>query len=167
MTPPDDAEAERTRVRPHDVLVSITAYIGAVGLVSENIGEAYINQHIALVRPRMDVISPTWFAYCLMSRVGQEQFNLSLYGGTKDGLGLDDVKNVIVLLPPLPEQHAIVAYLDLETAKIDALVAKVRENIDRLREYRTALISAAVTGKIDVRGQRRGHRRAAVGDGQP
>ena len=49
------------------------------------------------------------------------------------------------------EQRAIAAFLDRETAKIDALIAKVREVIDRLKELRTALISAAVTGKIDVR----------------
>jgi type I restriction enzyme S subunit len=54
--------------------------------------------------------------------------------------------------PPLDEQRAIAAYLDRETAKIDALVGKVRHAIERLKEYRTALISAAVTGKIDVRG---------------
>ena len=49
------------------------------------------------------------------------------------------------------EQRAISTFLDRETAKIDALIAKVREVIDRLKELRTALISAAVTGKIDVR----------------
>jgi restriction endonuclease S subunit len=53
--------------------------------------------------------------------------------------------------PPEPEQRAIAAFLDRETARIDALVAKVREAIERLKELRTALISAAVTGKIDVR----------------
>ena len=51
------------------------------------------------------------------------------------------------------EQHAIAEFLDRETANIDALVAKVREAVDRLKELRTALISAAVTGKIDVREQ--------------
>ncbi len=56
-----------------------------------------------------------------------------------------------VLLPPMPEQAEIAAFLDAETVKIDALVAKVREAIARLTELRTALISAAVTGKIDVR----------------
>ena len=55
-------------------------------------------------------------------------------------------------VPSLPEQRAIADYLDRETARIDALVAKVREAIGLLKEYRTALISAAVTGKIDVRG---------------
>ena len=56
-----------------------------------------------------------------------------------------------VLLPPLLEQAAIAAYLDEETAKLDALVGKVEEAVERLQEYRTALITAAVTGKIDVR----------------
>jgi len=55
--------------------------------------------------------------------------------------------------PPLPEQRAIADFLDRETVKIDGLVAKVEETIARLLEYRTALISAAVTGKIDVRSQ--------------
>ena len=54
-------------------------------------------------------------------------------------------------VPPLPEQAAIAAYLDEETAKLDALVGKVEEAVERLQEYRTALITAAVTGKIDVR----------------
>jgi type I restriction enzyme S subunit len=53
--------------------------------------------------------------------------------------------------PPLPEQRAIAAYLDRETARLDALVAKIQDAIERLREYRGALIAAAVTGKVDVR----------------
>ena len=55
-----------------------------------------------------------------------------------------------VLLPPLPEQAAIAAYLDEETAKLDALVTQVEEAVERLQEYRVALITAAVTGKIQV-----------------
>lgn len=54
-------------------------------------------------------------------------------------------------MPPEPEQRAIATFLDRETARIDALIAKVHDAIDRLRELRTALISAAVTGKLDVR----------------
>ncbi len=54
-------------------------------------------------------------------------------------------------VPPIPEQRAIAGHLDRETAKIDRMVAKVEEAIERLQEYRTALITAAVTGKIDVR----------------
>ena len=64
----------------------------------------------------------------------------------------DQLGNVSIPCPPLSEQRAIAAFLDRETARIDALTAKVRDAIDRLKELRTALISAAVTGKIDVRG---------------
>lgn len=54
-------------------------------------------------------------------------------------------------MPPLPEQEAIAAFLDRETERIEALHSKVEKAIERLLEYRTALITAAVTGKIDVR----------------
>ncbi|MEA3239145.1 MAG: restriction endonuclease subunit S, partial [Candidatus Bipolaricaulota bacterium] len=63
------------------------------------------------------------------------------------------IAHYTVLLPSLEEQDAIVAYVERETAKIDALIAKIQEAIERLKEYRTALISAAVTGKIDVRNE--------------
>jgi len=61
------------------------------------------------------------------------------------------MKDSIVALPAPNEQEAIAVFLDRETTRIDALVARVREAIDRLKELRTALISGAVTGKIDVR----------------
>jgi type I restriction enzyme S subunit len=66
-------------------------------------------------------------------------------------LRFDDLDKFRVPLPPPEEQAAIAAYLDKETAKLDALAAKVETAVERLQEYRTALITAAVTGKIDVR----------------
>jgi type I restriction enzyme S subunit len=71
--------------------------------------------------------------------------------GTQQNIGMKVIENLPIPLPPLSEQQDIAAYLDRETAKIDALSAKITMVIDRLREYRTSLISAAVTGKIDVR----------------
>ena len=65
-------------------------------------------------------------------------------------MGLKTISELRIPVPPLPEQATIAAYLDLETAKLDALVGKVEEAVERLQEYRTALITAAVTGKIDV-----------------
>ena len=61
------------------------------------------------------------------------------------------MKYCLFPFPPINEQRQIAVFLDQETAKIDGLIAKIQESIDRLKEYRTALISAAVTGKIDVR----------------
>ena len=69
---------------------------------------------------------------------------------TVDSLRRPIFTDFVVLLPPPAEQAAITAYLDKEIAKLDALVDKVEEAVERLQEYRTALITAAVTGKVDV-----------------
>ena len=70
--------------------------------------------------------------------------------GTR-AIRMDQWRNLVVPLPPYPEQHAIAAFLDSETTRIDALINRIKRAIDLLKEFRTALISAAVTGKIDVR----------------
>ncbi|MGQ4006390.1 restriction endonuclease subunit S [Francisellaceae bacterium CB300] len=64
----------------------------------------------------------------------------------------DDLKNIFLSIPPLSEQQAIANYLDDKTAKIDTLVDKATQSIELLKEKRVAIISSAVTGKIDVRG---------------
>ena len=156
VDPPRGSEGERTRVKPGDVLVSITALIGAVAVVSEDLPEAFVNQHLALIRLSTPEVDSRWIAYCVMSPVGQTQFAADLYGGTKDGLGLDDIRSLVVLAPPFREQERIVTYLDSQSAKLMKLVQAVRTAINHLKEFRTALISAAVTGKIDVREARPG-----------
>lgn len=76
-------------------------------------------------------------------------------GATLKTIGMPDVKTLITPVPPRREQEAIVAHIRTEAAKLDAIIAKTREQLARLQEYRTALISAAVTGKIDVREEAR------------
>jgi type I restriction enzyme S subunit len=68
-----------------------------------------------------------------------------------DVVNIGIIKQIYLAIPPLPEQQAIVAYLDTETAKIDTLIAESEKAVALLKERRSALISAAVTGKIDVR----------------
>jgi len=151
VTPPTGSEGERTRIRNGDILFSITAYLGSVAVAEESITGAYINQHIALVRVDHSRLEPRYVAYSTLGDIGQLQLSGLGYGGTKIQLSLDDVLSLRFCIPPIDEQRTIAAYLDKETAKIDALIAKVEEAIERLQEYRTALITAAVTGKIDVR----------------
>ena len=79
------------------------------------------------------------------------QLEAGALGATIRGINIRDLKRASVPVPPRAEQLAIAAFLGRETVKIDALVAKVRDAIAHLKELRTALISAAVTGKIDVR----------------
>ena len=79
--------------------------------------------------------------------------NLNQYSisAAQPGLSIGRISSLKVPVPPLHEQRSIAAHLDAETAKLDELSAAVEKVIGVLREYRTALISAAVTGKIDVR----------------
>ena len=80
-----------------------------------------------------------------------DYFTPEMTGVSVPHISPGQIGNFPLPVPPLPEQAAIAAYLDVETAKLDALVGKVAEAVERLQEYRSALITAAVTGKIDVR----------------
>jgi type I restriction enzyme S subunit len=145
------AEAERTRVRAGDLLLSITAYIGSVAVVPENIEEAYISQHVACCRPILRAANVKWLAYVLLSPVGQTHGKLCMYGGTKQGLSLDDVKNYLVLLPPDHEQEELVSWIESATESVDQTMARAYREISLVREYRTRLIADVVSGKLDVR----------------
>jgi type I restriction enzyme S subunit len=144
-------EAARTRVQPDDILLSITAFIGSVAVAPPDIEEAYVSQHVACCRTRVEIANPRWVGYVLLSSVGQTQGQLSMYGGTKQGLSLDDVKNYVVLLPPLDEQDRLVEWIERETATLSEGVKKTKRDIELLREYRTRLVADVVTGKLDVR----------------
>ncbi len=146
----NNAEAQRTLLCDGDVLVCITgAKTGNVAVCSVVPEPSYINQHLCLVRPASE-IEPVFLAVLLKSCVGQTYFELSQYG-LKQGLSLEDVREAPVFLPPLAEQAEVVAYITAEAEKFDVLCAQAQLSKELLQERRTALISAAVTGKIDVR----------------
>lgn len=151
VQPPDGAEGERTKIKKGDILFSITAYIGSVAVATDEIVGSYINQHIALVRPCLKKIYPQFVAYLACSDFGQIQLIEQGYGGTKVQLSLDDVKSLRIPIAPLKEQLAIVQHIETKCSHIDAIISKFKRQIELLKEYRTALISEAVTGKIDLR----------------
>lgn len=151
VTVPDGSEGERTRLRYGDVLFSITAYLGSVAVVPKDLEPAYISQHVALARLNQEKAKPEWVAYVTLSDVGKIYLESQGYGGTKIQLGLDDVANIIIPLPPADEQEEIITVLENQLARFAELTIEAEAVIDILKERRSALISAAVTGKIDVR----------------
>ena len=88
--------------------------------------------------------------YLLNADFYLEHIKLTAFGGAQPNISDTELLGCIVAVAPATEQTAIATYLDRETAKIDKLVEKVEVAISRLQEYRTALITAAVTGKINV-----------------
>lgn len=124
--------------------------IAVPAVVSEDLPGVLCGYHLAHIKP--DGHCDGRFLSRIFAAVGpRDQYHIAANGITRFGLTGDSIRAGVFAFPPLPEQRAITAFLDHETAKIDALIAKVQEAIDRLKELRTALISAAVTGKIDVR----------------
>jgi type I restriction enzyme S subunit len=79
------------------------------------------------------------------------QFSFHMLRAAQPHLNAEELKETIITFPSLFEQKAIAQFLDQETTKIDTLIEKTKTSIEKLKEYRTALISAAVTGKIDIR----------------
>ncbi len=106
---------------------------------------------LAVIRCHHKKSNPRFVLSAMNSREFQTSVELFWSYGTQQNIGMNVIQNLVLFLPPLPEQQAIAAFLDRETAKIDDLVARVETAIERLKEYRTSLISSAVTGKIDVR----------------
>ena len=89
--------------------------------------------------------------YNLLNKETISIVNSSTYGAKMPRANWDFIKNLPIPTPPLTEQQTIADFLDKETAKIDTLVGRIENSLTLLREYRTALITAAVTGTIDVR----------------
>jgi type I restriction enzyme S subunit len=108
---------------------------------------------LAAMRPDTSSLITDFLFYFVKSRPCMVGVELSWSFGTQQNIGMGVISNLPLVLPPVDEQRTISAFLDRETAKIGALISKVGEAIERLKEYRTALISAAVTGKIDVRNE--------------
>lgn len=146
-----DLEMSSSRVKPLDVLLNITgASLGRTCIVPGDFQAANVNQHVCIIR--MQNVEQSHFIAWVMKSAGiKAQIQNAQTGAAREGLNFEQISKLVFVLPPLPEQTAIATYLDRETSKIDRLVEKVELAVGRLQEYRTALVTAAVSGKIDVR----------------
>ncbi|WP_285236525.1 restriction endonuclease subunit S [Rhodococcus erythropolis] len=107
--------------------------------------------HVAVLKIRQEIVLPEFLAYSLNSAACYDQSQLYTRGATNNDLGLTRMVRIRLALPPKEVQQEIVTHLNTVTASIDALIVKATEVISTLREYRSALIAATVTGRIDVR----------------
>ncbi|HPQ44262.1 MAG TPA: restriction endonuclease subunit S [Syntrophales bacterium] len=134
-----------------DVLIAKDgSTLGITNVVKELPAPATVNSSIAVIRPNLEVHS-IFLYYLLLSDYTQNIIQKMKAGQGVPHLFQADIRKFWLWLPSFEEQNAIAAFLDVETVQIDVLIRKVEESTTKLHEYRTALISAAVTGKIDVR----------------
>ena len=136
-----------------DVLITTEAPLGeSAQIASSNIALA---QRIILLKANLSKVTNDYLKYHFISSSGKGELWSRASGSTAIGIKAYRLKEILVTIPHLTEQGFIVDYLDSETTKLDILIPKIQEAIEKLQEYRTALISAAVTGKIDVRNENR------------
>lgn len=149
------AEIDRFRLQIGDVLITKDSEtwndIGVPALVEYVADDLICGYHLALLRPASPMLSGGYLLRALQSPVLSYQFHVEAKGVTRYGLTHSSIKSAQLPIPPLDEQTAIASFLDRETARLDSLISKVNTAVKLLEEFRTALISAAVTGKIDVR----------------
>jgi type I restriction enzyme S subunit len=109
VNPPKKSEGTRTQVSKGDLLVVITgAGVTNPALLGADLGEAYVSQHVALIKPTDTNLSP-WLLLCLMAPMGgRAELVMRAYGAGKPGLNLDNIRSLPIPLPPLAEQRRIV-----------------------------------------------------------
>ena len=141
----------RSQLQRGDILFVIAgATLGKTAVVRQELLPANTNQAVAFIRPHKRIVS-SYLAFWLQSPRVKELTWLNAVQSAQPNLSMTNLGNFLVPFSPLPEQAAIVEYLNKAAADIDTAIARARRQIDLLREYRTRLISDVVTGKLDVR----------------
>lgn len=146
-----EAPYARARLKPRDIVYSIRGTIGEAEVVPGELVDANITQDVARISPAPGV-KTRWLLHVMKSKPLFVQLEQRSLGAAIRGINIFELKRARVPVPPSCERDEIAVFLDAETAKLDALTTEAKRNISLLQERRSALIAAAVTGQIDVRG---------------
>lgn len=149
VVPPKGAEGSRTAVHQFDLLVTITgANVTKTALVEQEVGEAYVSQHVGLCRPVEPATAPYLHTFVVCPSAGRRYLEKVAYGAGKPGLNLDNLKQMAVALPPSSEALRIVDTVDqfVSDARHSELV--VAQSGRRIRRLRQAILKWAFQGKL-------------------
>ncbi len=148
-----DTQVEQFSIQAGDVIITKDSEawndIGVPAFVPEAIDDLVCGYHLTLIRPDSRKLMGSFLARCLEAEGLRDQFCVAANGVTRFGLGTQDIRCFVLPVPPLPEQRSIAAFLDRETARIDALIGHKQRLIGLLEEKRQAVISHAVTQGLD------------------
>jgi type I restriction enzyme, S subunit len=138
-------------VQPDSIVLAITGEGKTRGNVAICKIHTTINQHLAYISLSTTKVSLHFLFLYLQAMYEKIRTDSAGNGSTKGAITCQEIKGYKLPLPTIKEQEKIVNFLDVKIVRIDQQKAKVKEAIELLKEYRTALITNAVTGKIDVR----------------
>jgi type I restriction enzyme S subunit len=148
--PPEVSRGElaKTCLHPGDIVTVRVGYPGVTAVVPQELeGANCASMMLARGDPSFD---SKWLAHVMNSRVGRYQFEVVQYGAAQEQFNIGHAVDFQFPVPPLPEQRRIVTHIETETARLDALRAEAKRTIELLKERRSALIAAAVTGELEV-----------------
>lgn len=145
VIPPETTEKHRTRVKPGDLLVSASADLGRVAVIPHNFPEAYINQHVAIVRFR-DEVNARYVANYFLSKMGQRQFLKYNEGGTKSSLNFRGIQSLQFPFVEKEHQENVLRSID----KIDSNIIKALKHLEAIKTLKTQLIYELLSVKADV-----------------
>lgn len=144
---PENAEGKRSRLKGNDVLVSITADLGSIALIPENIQEAYINQHIAMIRFN-NSMQGKFMAWYLKSDYGQKDLLKNKRGGGKLGLGLDDIRDTLVPIVDNEEAMITVKQIDARLSACDNIENLIDDIQKQAEAMRQSILIEAFEGRL-------------------
>lgn len=146
--PTNLGEAERSKVASGDVLVTITGTIGRCCVVPKNIGEAYVNQHVALLRLKQS-LEPRYLMWFILSPSGGATQTAKMqYGQTKPGLSLTNVRNLSLPVPEKSVQRQVVAYLDSIQHEVDKMLILLNRDAELLAQLEQTILEQAFRGEL-------------------
>ncbi|EFI61445.1 MULTISPECIES: restriction endonuclease subunit S [Comamonas] len=138
--------------RPGDLIFSRNATVGEVAQVHQDHQPFAMGQDVVLLRRITEATSPDFLQLAIRSSVVMLQLSLCMVGSTFKRINVEEIRSLVLAFPPPDEQIKIANHLLAQAESFDSLMTEARTAIALLQERRTALISAAVTGQIDVRG---------------
>ena len=145
VSPPSGSEGARTKVQSGDVLISITADLGIIGVIPPNFEEAYVNQHIALVRP-IESICSGWVGRYLSFGPTSTFFRMLNDSGAKAGMNLKAIESLLLALPSIEEQKATTSALDT----IDEDIFQQLQSAKKYHLLKSGLMADLLTGAVRV-----------------
>ncbi|MCJ9428064.1 restriction endonuclease subunit S [Kordiimonas sp. A6E486] len=146
---PQKSEGTRTRLKVGDLLITITgANVTKSALVEKDIGTAYVSQHVALFRCTDQVDPEFLYWFVVADYGGRKQLEDYAYGAGKPGLNLQNIKDVKLDLPPLPEQREIVQRIKRLLTSQESLAAELVRQERAANALRQSILKDAFAGKL-------------------